>query len=246
MCVTAFRPQSDAQHRVPFVMSVSARNGTVVRKSSTAASSLTAAFSAVLVLGLGACSIEAAASSAGGSTAAASVERAAVEKVALTGLDLQMDLCTDPDGPRAVVRARPAESSARAAVPAPLTAADVTARIDRCLVRTEELVVGAALKGRLTSAIGALPEVLGNEEARDLGGGVSRIDFTSVRVGPASATLDAEAQVWAHSVTRAPEGQWADSTPVSDQVWHFELVKSPQGTWLIDSMTGRRVGGGGP
>lgn len=171
MCVTAFRPQSDAQHRDQFVMSVSARNGTVVRKSSTAASSLTAAFSAVLVLGLGACSIEAAASSAGGSTAAASVERAAVEKVALTGLDLQMDLCTDPDGPRAVVTAQPAQSPARAAVPAPPTAADVRARIDRCVLRTQQLVVGAPLKGRLTSAIGARPEDLANEDVRDLGGG---------------------------------------------------------------------------
>jgi hypothetical protein len=129
MCVTAFRPQSDAQHRVQFVMT------------------------------------------AGGLPAAGSIERAAVERVALTGLDLQMDLCTDPDGPRAVVTAQPAQSPARAAVPAPPTAADVRARIDRCVLRTQQLVVGAPLKGRLTSAIGARPEDLANEDVRDLGGG---------------------------------------------------------------------------
>ena len=166
----------------------------------------------------------------------------ALETLALRGLNLQMDLCRSarPDDALAPVPAR-----GTSAAPPQVSAREAQDKSRQCIERINSLFSGAAVKARLSAATDALPEAYADEHVRDLGAGVSSLVFTTARVGDTTATLDAKAHVWAHSLLRGDSGKWNDSLPEEDLLWHFELVKGIRG-WTIDVMTGSRVDGGGP
>lgn len=199
----------------------------------------------------------AAATGSASATVMAAQVSAAAEQVALTALITQQTLGSDDSAINWKAQPAPAMSMAGVASgapgsrmqapPRPIPAAAEQAKFTAAShKRVDALFSGAAVLARMNFGIDNAAAGQADPDTRDLGGGVSSLAFTQAVVSEATASLTAEATMWASYAQKLPDGSWTVFQPESAMIVKMELVKSPDGRWTVDKMVESFASGSGP
>lgn len=114
-------------------------------------------------------------------------------------------------------------------------------------IRNAQLRDGKAALARYFAPSLAQREEIGlinavNAEAdpkfRNLGSGVSKVKFDSVKVSGGTATLRAEATVWSKFQQQQADGRWSTADPASVMIYNVTMTRNASGQWIVTSMIG--------